>query len=811
MGSKAVFVKNAKRYLQSPFFRAHFYFTDYYEKGNIKDDEIFFESYSANNFSGNVYYLFLEICKNPELNHFKKYVACNKNNKLSINNKLKSLGINNYKLVEVHSREYCKKLAECKYLFNNSTLPSYFIKNDKQIYVNTWHGTPLKTLGRSIKNTPAEIGNTQRNFFMADYLLYPNEFTFDHLREDFMLDQLYSGKYVISGYPRNDIFYNLDHQNKIREELELKDKEIICYMPTWRGTMDAKDTKEQLVTIQYYLYQIDKHLKENQILYVNLHNFISEGIDFGDYKNILPFPREYETYEFLSIADCLITDYSSVFFDFANTGRKIILFAYDKEDYFSLRGTYFPMDELPFPIVDNLNGLFAELDNIKHYESYQKFNDVFCNYDSKDQSKKIVDLIFNNESSDLKIIDGSNYKNNKKNIMIFAGGLIQNGITASLRSLLNNIDASRYNIFVTFYRSKVKKYNYVIEQLPRNINYISMQGQKDYTPIEAISQFSYMNLNIDNKCIDNNLKKLYRREMIRSFYHNHFDVAIHFTGYERHIAYLFLNFDNCKRIIYAHNNMVKEKNTKSNYHIPTITKAYEEYERIAIVRNSMVEEIAEISPKIDLNKIRSVHNVNDINRIMRDSKKDLKFDILTESTHSVDQINKILNDNSIFKYINIARFSPEKGLMRLVKGYRSFVNDHPDTCLFIIGGYGNDYQEILDYVLDNKLDKVVLIKSLSNVYPILSKCDVFFLSSFYEGLPMTIMEALILDKPVVCTNITGPREFLSQGYGYLVPDSDDGIYQGFEDSYRKDLNLKKFDAEAFNKQAIEEFYSLIDD
>ena len=76
---------------------------------------------------------------------------------------------------------------------------------------------------------------------------------------------------------------------------------------------------------------------------------------------------------------------------------------------------------------------------------------------------------------------------------------------------------------------------------------------------------------------------------------------------------------------------------------------------------------------------------------------------------------------------------------------------------------------------------------------------------------MSIMEALILGKPVVSSDITGPREFLSQGYGYLVPDSDDGIYQGFEDSYRKDLNLKKFDAEAFNKQAIEEFYSLIDD
>lgn len=75
-------------------------------------------------------------------------------------------------------------------------------------------------------------------------------------------------------------------------------------------------------------------------MFVKLHNYMNNAIDFSIYSHIKPFPDIYESYAFLSIADCLITDYSSVFFDFANTGRKIILFAYDKEDYLKQRGLY---------------------------------------------------------------------------------------------------------------------------------------------------------------------------------------------------------------------------------------------------------------------------------------------------------------------------------------------------------------------------------------------------------------------------------------------------------------------------------------
>ena len=69
----------------------------------------------------------------------------------------------------------------------------------------------------------------------------------------------------------------------------------------------------------------------------------------------------YEYYEILNTADILITDYSSVFYDFANSGRKIILYTYDKEEYFRDRGVYVSLDDFPFPQAENVDGLMELL------------------------------------------------------------------------------------------------------------------------------------------------------------------------------------------------------------------------------------------------------------------------------------------------------------------------------------------------------------------------------------------------------------------------------------------------------------------
>ena len=122
-------------------------------------------------------------------------------------------------------------------------------------------------------------------------------------------------------------------------------------MPTWRGANRQAQIEEQKQILQEYFSRLDGLLRDDQIFYVNLHFLVGNIMDYGEYQHIRPFPAEYETYDFLALCDMLVTDYSSVFFDFAVTGKKIILFPYDLEEYLAERGTYMSMDSLPFPQV----------------------------------------------------------------------------------------------------------------------------------------------------------------------------------------------------------------------------------------------------------------------------------------------------------------------------------------------------------------------------------------------------------------------------------------------------------------------------
>lgn len=801
------FKRNIKKFLKSRAFRAKFKYVKYSETLPINERAILFESYTATSFSGSCFYIYEEILKDSSLKDYKKYITVKKNKREQVKNLLESHGYHDYVLVEEHSTEFCKALATAKYLFNNSTFPTYFIKRNEQVYFNTWHGTPLKTLGRSIKSAPHEIGNTQRNFFMADYLLYPNEFMFGHMRKDYMLNELFPGNYVLNGYPRNYVFYDIERQKKVREALEISDMQVICYMPTWRGTTDKKEVRTQELATLYYLNELDRKLQDNQVLFVNLHNFIRDRIKLDDYKHIRFFPEEYETYEFLSCADCLITDYSSVFFDFANTRRKIILFGYDKEEYFEDRGVYISYDSLPFPIVETVPALLKEINDPK-VKDYTSFTETYCPWDYQDSAKFIVENVFHDKDS-LNLIAGPSFSNHKENIVIFGGALTQNGLTTSLRGLLNHIDTEKANFFVLFYRKKAKKHIYVINNFPKEINYISIQGPKTMSFTEAICQALYFRFNCTSDFVMKHVNTMYKREVRRIFGPNHFDTMIHFTGYERNIAMLMNNMQDTKRIMYVHNDMSQEQNTRSNYHIPSIFQTYKVCEEIVPVRESLKSVLLEMIPDLDPDKIVTVHNVNNIEPIKENAKHPLTFEDVTFSTHTVVEINKILNDDKIFKFVNVARFSPEKGLKRLIAAFELFHQKYHNTVLFIIGGHGSEFDEILQYVEDHQLTSIVLIKSLSNPFPIVSRCNTFILSSFYEGLPMSIMEALILGVPVVSTDIAGPREFLSQGYGELVSDSQKGVYDGLEKAYKHELQVKPFDAEAFNERALKEFYDAV--
>ena len=166
----------------------------------------------------------------------------------------------------------------------------------------------------------------------------------------------------------------------------------------------------------------------------------------------------------------------------------------------------------------------------------------------------------------------------------------------------------------------------------------------------------------------------------------------------------------------------------------------------------------------------------------------------------------------IIKFINIGRFSPEKGHKRLINAFNTFYKEHRNAFLFIIGGYGKQWKEINEYIknLDCKYN-VILIRYISNPFPILKKCDLFILSSFYEALGLVILEAQTCGVPAISTNIKGPQGFMKEHGGYLVENSEEGILQGMKDFIQGKVQLIDFDPEKYNQNIKKQYENIFKD
>ncbi len=804
-------VNNIKRYRKSNFFKAKFIYTKYYNR-KLNEKQILLESFNGSGFTGNPFYILLELCNNPKYSKFEKYVALNKADVEKVQNVFKRCNIlKKVKIVIRHTKQYCKLLAQAKYLVNNVTFPTYYIKKEGQIYLNTWHGTPLKGLGRNINNNPHSIGNVQRNFLSATHLLFPNQYTFDCIRNDYMIEQFYQGEYILTGYPRNDIFFNKKQSQEMREKLEVEDKKVVVYMPTWRDKVKGDHPQKNIIYLMHTLLELEEKIEDDTVVFVKMHHLANGHIDLEQFTKIRPFPNEYETYEVLNMADGLITDYSSVMFDFTNTGKKVMLYTYDKEEYMAGRSMYFSIDDLPYEATDDIDVLCQEIKNISVHADYKTVEEKFCTYDYPNATRDLCEYIFNGKKNDrIKVIEGQKYHNNKKNILIYAGDLLKNGITTALKALLVNIDLKENNYVLTFYKRGVEKNKQTINEFNTDLSYIPMTGEKNLSKMEAICQYLYYRLNIQPKFVKKGIDSIYKREFYRCFCGIKFDIAIHYTGYERQIIHLLRNSNADIKILYTHNNLMKEYKTRKNIHLNSLLKAQDEFDRIAIIRETMKREIIEGNPNVKENKIYIAHNFNDIKGIIEKSNNEIEVDQDTYCNYTTEELKRILEDKSCSKFINIARFSKEKGLERLIDAFVKYREKNPNTYLIIIGGHGNEFKKIKNKVIDNNIENVIIIRNLHNPFPILKRCDAFILSSFYEGLPMVIMEALILKIPVISTNITGPKEFLKQGYGYLVDNSEEGLIEGMKAFEEGKLNtMKKFDAEQFNREALEEFENII--
>ncbi|MBS4174054.1 CDP-glycerol glycerophosphotransferase family protein [Bacillus sp. FJAT-49736] len=299
-------------------------------------------------------------------------------------------------------------MARAQYWINNARLPLWIDKPRHTTYLQTWHGTPLKKLAEDMDEVYIPGTNTElykQNFRKAtskwDYLISPNKYSTDIFKRAFNFNKTM----IESGYPRNDFLYNCRNQQTI-EEIKKRchipmDKKVILYAPTWRDD-DFYSKGKYKFDIKLDLDKLRTEFGNEYVIILRMHYLVAENFDLSPYEGFAYDLSNHEDIrELYLISDLLITDYSSVFFDYANLKRPILFYTYDIQHYRDkLRGFYFDFEkEAPGPLLTTTEEVMEAIKEVEKAqfqvdESFQEFYNTFCYLENGNSSKKVVEKLF---------------------------------------------------------------------------------------------------------------------------------------------------------------------------------------------------------------------------------------------------------------------------------------------------------------------------------------------------------------------------------------------------------------------------------
>lgn len=573
------------------------YYIKHWDHSKVIANTILYEVRDGQSITDSPLYIYLYLVQHDEYHSFEHFWVV----KSGINKEKLLINVPSairpfVKFVVRDSLEYSKLLLTANYVITNSTFNFFWHKRPGQIYINTWHGTPLKYMGYDIPGNKTSLKNVQRNLLMADYIISPNMHTTHVFFDCYKLRGLYKGKILETGYPRNDILQNKDGSvidDLKAEGIKLDNRKIVLYTPTWKGTFITNPTinlNQIMAEVDYLQY---RH-PDVQIL-VKVHPYAySQAANHEKLKDIL-VPDYFDANRVLSVTDILITDYSSIFFDFQITHRPIIFYAWDKEQYDYYRGMYLEDKQLPGNVFTDISDVSEELTNL--YFDKSKYNESIKRmspYDDGESTERIVKRIFDkNISPQIKEI--SNYNNIKKKLLIFAGGMKNNGISSSLINLTHNLDFEKLDVSVLVYDGRDKDKVRNISLLDKRVRLIYIMGTPGFSIAEHIADkiIGLFGIRWWNSYFYP--KKAYQRETHRLFGHNEFDTVIDFSGYSYNGAKLIAESNAKKKIIFQHNDLLADaykeiKGKKPNYrNLIALFSLYYKFDKVVSVSEQLME------------------------------------------------------------------------------------------------------------------------------------------------------------------------------------------------------------------------------
>lgn len=308
------------------------------------------------------------------------------------------------------------KFKSFKYLFYMSIAgfwifdarqPKFIRKNNRAVYLQTWHGTPLKKLGLDMDNVYMSGENDikeyrdefRKNARMWDMLISQNEFSTETFRRAFD----FKGKMLETGYPRNDRLMTCNTPadiSAVKKKLGLPcGKKVMLYAPTWRDD-DSSGLGVYHFSCALDIGLLKDNFEDEAVLAVKYHYLVKDNIDwsmYGDFVHV--FDESTDITDIYLASDLLITDYSSVMFDYSLLKRPMYFYCYDLAKYKNvLRGFYFDFEETaPGPVSLTTKQLVQDIKNgfsEKYKDKYDNFVEKYNPWDDGHAAEKIIEYLF---------------------------------------------------------------------------------------------------------------------------------------------------------------------------------------------------------------------------------------------------------------------------------------------------------------------------------------------------------------------------------------------------------------------------------
>ncbi len=299
--------------------------------------------------------------------------------------------------VAPESAGHLAMMGRARYLVANGTVLGFHRKRRGTTFLQTWHGTPLKKIGfdtnRDDSRPSRQAGKTlERNIPNWDLLLSPNHFSTPILRDAFR----YSGTVLETGYPRNDLLLAPEAgeiRERVREELGIAGgQRAVLYAPTFRDRARFSGEAE--------MQRLARDLGPSQVVLLRTHKTDAGQLTLGPralFHDVSAYPDNRELY---LAADVLVTDYSSLMFDFAVTRKPMLFYTPDLAQYRDeLRGFYFDFEaEAPGPLLFTLDDVTRALEDLDaivdgHRDAYARFRERFCHLEDGHASERVVDAL----------------------------------------------------------------------------------------------------------------------------------------------------------------------------------------------------------------------------------------------------------------------------------------------------------------------------------------------------------------------------------------------------------------------------------